>query len=374
MPNNTAQGQMGGYLYQLQYALLHILNNDTNYEPNTKILIENYDDVAFETGGTPKEILQTKHSLNSKKNMGDLDQDFWKTLYNWIGLYEEFKQDNIVLPYFFLITTSSIENNYAKFLTYHDRDIEKAIKQLDQLHSDSEDLSRYINKYSNLCQESKQELLNQIYILGSTPQAKDITSKIRQKLKVSILPRASDTLLNEFIAWWYKFCIDLLSEGTELLYCHIQSKYQELQSKNTKKLKTDDLINHGSLDIEATFIKQLSIIDYHRFHELAHEQYTWAFHHRGKWLQDGSVTDSELSNYDGGLCKEWNHQKLTHLYNKSITEISMGENLYNTCVIDYKPNLLCLHDCIDPLLLQGSYHILSNDKKIGWHPKYQHLI
>lgn len=53
----SAPEQLVGYLYQVRYALLVLLQK-IKYEPNIELSLEKLDDVAFERNGDPIELLR----------------------------------------------------------------------------------------------------------------------------------------------------------------------------------------------------------------------------------------------------------------------------------------------------------------------------
>lgn len=58
MPTHEAAGQMIGYLYQVRYSMLLLLESDN---PTFKISIEKFDDIAFDNGFSPLQMIQNKH-------------------------------------------------------------------------------------------------------------------------------------------------------------------------------------------------------------------------------------------------------------------------------------------------------------------------
>ena len=72
-----------GYLYQVRVALVWALRR-LKVAPEFFVSIETLDDVTFETkGGTPVELLQTKHHRNRKASLSDASPDLWKSLRIW---------------------------------------------------------------------------------------------------------------------------------------------------------------------------------------------------------------------------------------------------------------------------------------------------
>jgi hypothetical protein len=73
-----------GYIYQVRYALLLALQkvSEVNDPDDCLISIEKLDDIAFEQGGNPSELLQAKYH-GSPGNLTDRSSDLWKTIRIW---------------------------------------------------------------------------------------------------------------------------------------------------------------------------------------------------------------------------------------------------------------------------------------------------
>ncbi len=87
----SASASMLGYVYQARYALLLLLRRN-KLDSNVRLTIEKFDDVAFDSGGGPDELIQTKHCVPG--NLTDLSEDLWGTLRIWA----EGVRDNEFLP------------------------------------------------------------------------------------------------------------------------------------------------------------------------------------------------------------------------------------------------------------------------------------
>src|ERR1700691_5129047 len=79
---HLAGASAAGYLFQCRYALLRGVQAIAD-SPELAISIEKFDDVAFESGGDPKELIQTKHHMGSTGSLSDASTDLWKTLLIW---------------------------------------------------------------------------------------------------------------------------------------------------------------------------------------------------------------------------------------------------------------------------------------------------
>jgi hypothetical protein len=66
----NAAGSLLGYLYQCRVALLLTLRK-TKRDPGLHVWIERFDDVSFESSGSPSERVQTKHHISRSGSLSD---------------------------------------------------------------------------------------------------------------------------------------------------------------------------------------------------------------------------------------------------------------------------------------------------------------
>jgi hypothetical protein len=109
----SASESLQGYLYQCRHALLLFLQRN-RAAPSVRVSVEKFDDVAFEGGGKPSELIQTKHRTQPG-NLTDLSEDLWKTLRVWS---EGVRDNDFPLPgtVFNLITTQTAPDGSAAAL------------------------------------------------------------------------------------------------------------------------------------------------------------------------------------------------------------------------------------------------------------------
>jgi hypothetical protein len=87
MPDFTAREPALGYIYQARYALALLLSGVEEQE----LLLETLDDIVLEQAGSARELLQTKHHVNTEARLTDYSPDLWKTLRVWSTILAEGK-------------------------------------------------------------------------------------------------------------------------------------------------------------------------------------------------------------------------------------------------------------------------------------------
>jgi hypothetical protein len=122
---HEASASATGYLFQCRYALLAGLRAIPD-APELEISIEKLDDVAFESGGEPKQLIQTKHHIGKFGNLTDASVDLWKTSLIW-SKRAATDVDSLFRIRFVLLTTASApDGSAASFMRMRDRDEAKA--------------------------------------------------------------------------------------------------------------------------------------------------------------------------------------------------------------------------------------------------------
>src|SRR5207244_7587355 len=116
--------------YQAEAALLELVRR-AKLEPATKLTIERYDDVAFESEGRARELLQSKRHIAGLGDLTDRSSDLWRTLRVWVDAVES---GDAALPgsTFSLLTTATAPlGSAASMLRGEDRDVSTALSTLE---------------------------------------------------------------------------------------------------------------------------------------------------------------------------------------------------------------------------------------------------
>ena len=363
-----------GYIYQLQYSLIYLLGKK---DSNLYIKIETYDDISVHDIKTDKivALLQTKHYKSS--NLTDKDTQFWKTLYNWINSSSEEYDDTE----YFLATTSTIkENSFFQYLTQNKkiRDISQAKKELDnfvgaQDLTSNSDINKYIKAYEEQSDEDKIKLLNKITILSDSIRSDQIIDSLIDTLRYAFSDKNNKDLSNTLLTWWQGECTKNLNDSEDkqqLSLQYVENKLIQLRHQDTYTI-TLKPHNNPALFENSIFIKQMEFIDLDKDQtdqEILH--FATALNSRTEWVKQAI----NMSNYD---------KKLQSLYRDNLLvcpnnpcEITQGRHLFVSCMNGYKEynTMIGLRQSDQDQLFRGSLHMLSDNKKIGWHPKYKDLL
>lgn len=378
-----------GYLYQCRYALLSAL---TRLKTSEEFLlsIETLDDVVFEKTGSALELLQTKHHIDRKASLSDASADIWKTLRVWSeGIQDGSIPDGTV---FYLVSTSAVSTgSAASYLRVKDRNVDSALRRLEAAArtSASEDNKKAYKAFLSLNATKRKELLTSVTILDSSPIIGDLDSEIIKEVFWAVDRNYLDSFLIRLEGWWFRRVIRHLDKtiSAPILSEEIESQMRELreQFKTDSLPIDDDLLAIDEVDAsgykDATFVQQLQLIGIGvRRVLIAIRDYYRAYEQRSRWMREDLLLVGELDRYERQLVEEWQlvfervRDELGPEASEEAKQKASREVLkwVEESVFPIRQNVK--HEWVT----RGSFHMLSNRLKVGWHPDFlerlQHLL
>lgn len=315
----SASGPALGYFYQSRYSLYLLLNNPLNY---SQISIERFDDVAFDNGGDPVELLQLKHHQNSTTTLTDSSSDLWRTIRVWSSaiLNGEINPSEIL---FTLITTATAPDGSAAsklrpVSASQYRDEEGALNILLNIANNHGNTSnkKFYDTFLKLSLDEQRFLLKNMQVLDSSSNINDTKKHILRILEFTTRPEYLEPLFQRLEGWWFQKVINQLSlvscspstiSSSELksfiFDLQDQFHYDNLPIDFPKPLDDEEFELPQNNNI---FIKQLELIMVsERRIRKAMSDYYRAYYQRSSWIQDGLIFPNEIENYEKNLIDEW---------------------------------------------------------------------
>ncbi len=380
MSDHQASEQMLGYLYQVRYALFLLLNHDN---PNFQISIEKFDDIAFSKDDVPKQLIQVKHHVQHHGNLSDASTDLWRTLKVWIDIINT-SPEILDGTEFLIITTSMAPKYSAAYYLKNDnnRNINDAYQQLKEVCEKSENKAHatYYTAFLKVDEKIAKKLIEQICVIDGASNIIDVDKVFRKQIRYSCIPKYENHICERLEGWWYRKAIEALCSETPIFITQNQiralivSMSQEYSDENLPI----DIFEFGSFqedgleDGEKIFYKQLELIHLgNRRIQVALRDYYRAFHQRANWVRNDLLFINELGLYEQRLIDEWEHcfaemeDNLNEFGNADEEKkIKEGRTLFSEIEdldIRIRPK------CQEAFVMRGSYHILANQLKVGWH-------
>jgi len=374
-----------GYLYQCRYALFAGLKEMAN-SPDMEISIEKFDDIAFEKNGDPLALIQTKHHLRGIGNLTDASVDFWKTMGIWAGLVAKDPETPFRARLMLLTTGEAPAGSAASFLRVRDRDEDKAHSLLLSAASTSTNATNQ-NSYKafrDLPETTRKSLLKAITVLDLSANILDLREDICEQLRFAVPREKVDILVERLEGWWFTMVIRAMTDATPAIpVTAIENKIDELRESFKRDAlpidfadKTPPAAVVAALD-NRPFVHQLRLISIgDRRVEFAIRDYYRASEQRSKWAREDLLIDGEMEVYERHLVEAW-EPRFEGMKDElesdcpPTAKIDAGQKLYTWAETEAD---FPLRTVKERFLCHGSFHILANQCKVGWHPDYTNYV
>lgn len=380
----SATDSVLGYLYQVRLALLSSLQRLAKDEVFA-VYLETLDDVVFEPDSSALELLQLKHHCNRAANLTDASPDLWKSFRVWMeGRANQSIPEDAQL---YLITTSNIgEGSSASYLMIKNRNEAEALKKLQETVATSKSQTNQpaYRLFRDLSPDAQAALVKSITILPNAPSISDVSEALRVQARLSVKRNHLDSFLTRLEGWWYKRAVgQLISPDTPpILSNEIENEIDDLREQfKLDALPVDqDILNEeidNAIYEDRIFVRQVKLAGIGNRRILAAiRDYYRAFEQRSRWIREDLLLVGELDSYEKLLREEWELQ-----FDRVADEL--GDNLAEEAKRTAAQQIYAWveQSCYPirpqvkhPSLTRGSFHILSDCLKIGWHPEFmQHL-
>ncbi len=381
----SAAASLLGYIYQCRLALLESLKR-LKSNPEIAVTIESLDDVVFEKDGKPSEVIQVKHHINRKANLTNASTDLWKTIRIWCDLFHEgVTRDGSILC--LMTTETAADNSAASYLRVEGRDVSKAENLLLQTAhtSSSETNKEAYSRFNELTPDQRKSLLDAVYILDNCPLSKDLQQHLKEELWASCNRQHAEQFLSYLEGWWLqRIVVELDSECEKpITGAEIDAKLASLREQfRADSLPIHPEVRSANPDVapfaDWVFTKQLRLIDIGETRiKRAVKYFYMASEQRSRWVREDLLVDSDLDKYDDFLKEEWSirFEQVTDSlasYASDADRIKSGQQLYQWAEADANFPIRSL--CQERFITRGSYQILANRLKVGWHPEFLSLL
>jgi hypothetical protein len=180
---------------------------------------------------------------------------------------------------------------------------------------------------------------------------------------------------------WVKARIASLIEAGRPAVIHIE-EFNEVARRIVQQFDRDYILisrarepsdEERQKELTRTYVRQLDLIELGFERKLrAINEYLRADYDRHEWAIRGEVHPSSFDAFETELIATWDSHKLdcevTHSHHP---DAQRGQALYARCSL-YRAKL----NGIDPPshFCSGSFHVLADEKVIGWHPNFPDLL
>ena len=376
-----------GYYYQVRFGLLTLLKAIRELD-NPTLKLEALDDIQLDDLNQTH-LIQTKLHVLNPANLTDRSGDFWKTIRVWA---ESIKSGELDLESskFTLVTTERIpENSILINFKPDSKKVESLQNDLCEIakEKDNKNNLKGYESFLSLTDEQRKQLLSKIVIADSSLDIEEVRKRTFKELMLSTLPEKVESLFERLEGWWIGQCILNLSKQIEFisgidLHRQLVSIADSLTVENLPldfpvaiEFSDDAVENENT----RTFVQQLKIIGIKgKVLRSSISDYYRAFNQRAKWIREDLLNPNEENIFEAKLLDDW---KSKHDLLCDSSESSMphekekeGNRFFTVFYVETTPRIYFRPKFQERYLTVGSCHMLSDRKKIGWHPDFETLI
>ncbi|WP_150246306.1 ABC-three component system protein [Nocardiopsis quinghaiensis] len=375
-----------GYLYQFAKALeLCIERSMGGLE--WSVAVEAADDIETHAGSLT-ELLQLKQRAEGIR-LTDTSEDLWKTLRIWCEA-DLNRRIDLAETDLFLLTTAELSADSAGHHlqpkeTGH-RDVDEALRllRLARKASKNEKLQKSFKAFDALetsGPERQRELLSRVDVIGHSPRINEIRSGMLKRAVLAVERDLATAFLTRLEGWFYGRVIEQLTTpgkapitGSE--FDEVFSRLRGQFSPNNLPID-QDIMNLEPEPVESadkTFVRQLDLIGVgpDRVH-LAVRDYIRAFAQRSRWSEEKLLRPGEIGDYERRLVEEWQARfaEMREELGPEATEKEMkreARQIYSW--VDREARAQIRNGLQEVFIPKGSYHMLADELRVGWHPDF----
>lgn len=377
-----------GYLYQIRSALLWSLRR-LPVDPAFLVSLETLDDVTFETvRGDPTDLVQTKHHRAGISALEDWSPDIWKSLRIW---FEGAASGAIPsTARLFLVTTgTATDGSAASHLRVSGRDVAAAQQALNATASTSTNRANEpaYRAYRAASHADQRAILDRVVVLDASPSVADLDAELRQSVYWAAGREHHVVFLTHLEGWWIRRVLRQLTDPTSsrIGSFELESQMSDLreQFKQESLPIDEDLIDFTLDDAtrtaheNSTFVRQLELVKAgKRRVAAAIRDYYRAFEQRSRWLRDDLVVGMDLCRYENRLIEEWEivFEAMRDELGDSATEEARQVAARSVLAWAERTIIPIRQNVAEAFVCRGSFHMLSDDMRIGWHPEFQNRL
>lgn len=379
----SAGASVLGAVYQIRVALLHALDR-LRTEGTVRILVEALDDIEVHSPSQGSRVLQTKHHGDAELRLGDASPDLWKSLRIWSVAIQSGRAGSTA-TYCLLTTATAADGSIAARLrSGAGRDVPTALRDLESTARSSQNKQTEAARlaFTSLSPAQRSLAVHTFVVADGAPGILRLDVELAGHLRFVVDPRHLTGFLDRLEGWWYRRVVSHLVDGstTPIEGADIEDQITDLR----EQFKRDNLpidVPDWPIPIDAlgfagrTFVRQLHLLGIGNARVVtAIRDYLRAYEQRARWVREELVYAPELERYERRLIEEWqlHFEAMKESMGPKAAEeecLRQGRALYKWA--EQEAQIWIRPACREPFLMRGSYHKLSDETHVGWHPEFR---
>lgn len=379
--SSSVPGQALGY--SLQFTRMAAMLFEAG--PGSLVSFEVFEDVGEDSREGIRTFEQSKSALTYNP-LGDHSVDLWKTMANWVDAIKNEPRSPDKIRFKIYVSRPATGNLADKFHAAKSvAEAKAALREAKEILRGGKSKPGSQKPLSaKLAAELKRVVSAPEEILVSVIQAFTIErgsgspqTDFAEILDKHYVPRNRVETVANYASGWVKRQVDKLLEQRKPAVIAWEDFHQEMTIFIRKVAERDILQSFAPEPspseqtelLPKLFVRQMDLIELEFTERLeAVSHFFKASLDRTKWGESGEVHPSSLDELDGRLSQTWkNHKRKTFIQAADKADTDKGKLLFSECML-HKDTL---EGAETPLhFIPGCFHLLADDMKVGWHPKY----
>lgn len=380
-PDKYAAGEQGlGYVYQIRFALAHLMKQDESHS----LLIEADDDVELRDVDGKKMLISLKHKQVGE-TVGTLSTDFWKSVRIWLNRY--IRDGNLACDHSYCMATTARVGPNSLLKYFLDgapaKPMDFAKQLIAELKGSKTSLSAQIDAtFSSLTEAQQDDFLARIVIADSSLRIKELDEAFAPLLK-SVATKFRVDVRERMEGWWLRETIELIQgERKPITGAEVWAKFAQVNSEYYDErlpITFDDAYPDEEIDPmkdSRQFVEQLRAIGMSSGSlEMAILDFYRAFSQRAHWTRVNALVGGEIRRFEQRLVEEWKRARGWAMVSVPQNEAEFqvaGRKLYDWAE-NQSRGLQIRKDVTEDFVRRGSFHILADEKptpRVHWHPQF----
>ncbi|MFE2470261.1 ABC-three component system protein [Streptomyces mirabilis] len=378
-----------GYMFQFAKALHMCTEQWMSAGMDWSVAVEAADDIEKHAGSVT-DLLQLKQRAEGIR-LTDTSEGLWKTLRIWAEAAKagriELAKTNLLL----LTTAELPEGSVGFYLQHRDsqhRDEDRALELLRAARKASKAtkgaLPSCFAAFDRLDEGEtrlQRTLISRIQVLGGTPDIADVRTAMLGLAAFAVGHEAAKAFLSRLEGWFYDRVIEQMRApgGSPVTGTEFDQVLSDLQHQfRYDNLPIDRDITGMAPDVseaeDKMFVRQLGLIGVGSERiGYAVRDYIRAFTQRSRWSDENLLRAGEIGEYERKLVEEW-QSRFAEMAEDLGTEATEQEKKREAKLIyrwvDREARFQIRAGCDEVFVAKGSYHMLADELRVGWHPDF----
>lgn len=375
----SAHDSILGYVQQLKVALLMLLRAPDG----SSVSIETLDDVVVESGDL-QTFLQVKHRVERRADLTDYSPDIWKTIRIWAEQLKDGQLDLSRAQLVIFTTDIAQPATVAGRLRVGQgvRDEDSARTALNEVAASATSQTTNPGRVAwlALSEDQRSALLERIVVVDGSSNVVQIDVDLRHEVRMAAEPEHLDALVDRLVAWWLRrTTVHLEQRSVDVItLAELHDALRDLREQFKQASLPIDFLEAEPADNshdEQVFVHQLQIIGVNdtRLGQAVRD-YFRASLQRDRWIREELAPPNELERYERKLVDEWTRfaaQQADELPAEAVADELRKVGRAILTWAEGASQLDVGQRWSEPYVRRGTFHILADDVKIGWHPNFQ---